>query len=62
MTWFCSGSGLYSGGLTLEHSSIVIHQAEPEGLPTEVKGDSLLLLGTLLCGLRISCMGPTPEV
>ena len=41
---------------------VVIHQAEPEGLPTEVKGDSLLLLGTLLCGLRISCMGPTPEV
>ena len=40
----------------------IIHQAEPEGLPTEVKGDSLLLLGTLLCGLRISCMGPTPEV
>ena len=35
-------------------------QAEPEGLPTEVKGDSLLLLGTLLCGLRISCI--TPEV
>ena len=25
------------------------HQAEPEGLPTEVKGDSLFLLGTLLC-------------
>ena len=41
----------------------MVHQAEPEGLPTEVKGDtSLLLLGTLLCGLRISCMGPTPEV
>ena len=40
----------------------IVHQAEPEGLPTEVKGDSLLLLGTLLCGLRISCMGPTPEV
>ena len=38
------------------------NQAEPEGLSTEVKGDSLLLLGTLLCGLRISCIGPTPEV
>ena len=45
---------------------VVIHQSEPEGLPTEVKEDSSLLLGTflgmLLCGLRISCMGPTPEV
>ena len=52
----------YLVNFTFKCSVIVIHQAEPEGLPTEVKGDSLLLLGTLLCGLHISCMGPTPDV
>ena len=46
----------------LDWSKHITTTTTQAGLPTEVRGDSLFLLGTLLCGLRFNCMGPSPEV